>query len=48
MFTARFKYLLSYYVMSRQVNEEFVKMFDLMVVDKLKETARAIAVCSIQ
>src|SRR6218665_3011076 len=38
MFTARLKNLLNYYVKSRQVNDEYVKLFDLLISDKLKET----------
>jgi len=38
MYTARLKNLLNYYVKSRQVNEEYVKLFDLLIADKLKET----------
>jgi len=38
MFTARLKNLLNYYVGSRQVNDEYVKLFDLLISDKFKET----------
>jgi len=49
MFIARLNYLFHYYVKSRQVNEEYVKMFDLMIENKLKDvTARTIAICFIQ
>ena len=36
MFTARLKNLLNYYVKSRQVNDKYAKMFDLLIADKLK------------
>src|SRR6218665_3450511 len=38
MFTARLKSMLNYYVKSRQVNEEYGRLFDLFIADKLKET----------
>src|SRR6218665_616110 len=38
MFTMRLKNLLNYYVKSRQVIDEYVKLFDLLIADKLKET----------
>lgn len=38
MFTARLKNLLNYYVKSRQVDDDYAKMFDLMVANNLKET----------
>jgi len=50
MFTARLKNLLNYYVKSRQVNDEYVKLFDLLIAVKLKETLPpgSLAVRSIQ
>src|SRR6218665_666726 len=38
MFTARLKNLLNYYVKSRQVNDEYGRLFDLFIADKLKKT----------
>ena len=38
VFTARLKNLLNCYVKSRQVSGEYVKLFDLLISDKLKET----------
>src|SRR6218665_2463977 len=38
MFTARLKNLLNYYVKSRQVNDDYERLFDLFISDKLKET----------
>src|SRR6218665_1062457 len=38
MFTARLKNLLNYYVKSRQVNDDYGRLFDLFISDKLKET----------
>src|SRR6218665_293377 len=38
MFTARLKNLLNYYVKSRQVNDDYERIFDLFVSDKLKES----------
>lgn len=37
MFTARLKNLLNYFVKSRQVDDNFAKIFDLIMADKLKE-----------
>src|SRR6218665_1280166 len=37
MFTARLKNLLNYYVKSRQVNDDYGRLFDLLISDKLKE-----------
>src|SRR6218665_1606570 len=38
MFTARLKNLLNYYVKSRQVNDDYGRLFDLLISDKLKES----------
>src|SRR6218665_4065114 len=38
MFTARLKNLLNYYVKSRQVNDDYERLFDLLISDKLKES----------
>src|SRR6218665_1778542 len=38
MFTARLKNLLNYYVKSRQVNDDYKRLFDLLISDKLKES----------
>src|SRR6218665_41501 len=38
MFTARLKNLLNYYVKSRQVNDDYGRLFDLLILDKLKES----------
>src|SRR6218665_3033440 len=38
MFTARLKNLLNYYVKSRQVNDDYENLFDLLISDKLKES----------
>src|SRR6218665_1084839 len=38
MFTARLKNLLNYYVKSRQVNDDYESLFDLLISDKLKES----------
>src|SRR6218665_1792064 len=37
MFTARLKNLLNYYVKSREVNDDYERLFDLLISDKLKE-----------
>src|SRR6218665_2476104 len=38
MFTARLKNLLNYYMKSRQVNDDYERLFDLLISDKLKES----------
>src|SRR6218665_454108 len=38
MYTARLKNLLNYYVKSRQVNDDYESLFDLLFSDKLKES----------
>src|SRR6218665_2711420 len=38
MFTARLKNLLNYYVKSRQINDDYRRLFDLFIPDKLKKT----------
>src|SRR6218665_2239876 len=38
MFTARLKNLLNYYVKSRQVNDDYERLFHLLISDKLKES----------
>src|SRR6218665_990623 len=38
IFTARLKNLLNYYVKSRQVNDDYGRLFDLLISDKLKES----------
>src|SRR6218665_412239 len=38
MFTARLKNLLNYYVKSRQVNDDYERLFDRPISDKLKES----------
>src|SRR6218665_2448847 len=38
MFTARLRNLLNCYVKSRQVNDDYGRLFDLFVSDKLKDT----------
>ena len=38
MFTARLKNLLNYYVKSRQVNDDYERLLDLLISDKLKES----------
>src|SRR6218665_3956303 len=38
MFTARLKNLSNYYVKGRQVNDDYERLFDLFISDKLKES----------